>query len=969
MITSRLFEAFLACPAKCFLRSIGQSTTENSFTTWKEARDESYRREGFKRLPSEVARTLDPVGIDRRSLKNARWQLAFDQVVRAHNLEASIHVVQRIPDEISESAKIIPIRFVPANKLSQADRLIAGFEAHVLHKAAGVHVELAKIVHGEDWSTFKLKTSAVSREVERTLSKITHLLADASPPDFILNRHCPECEFRDFCRERAVQKDDLSLLSGMTRKERLELHAKGIFTVNQLSYTFRPRRRSKRFAAKPEKYHHSLKALAIREQRTHVVGNPRLEVPGTPVFLDVEGLPDRDFYYLIGIRFEHEGRALYHHLWADGRKDEERIWEGFLDLLSEIDNPVLLHYGSYESSFLKKMCERYGGPPPESAVAKSIVSSINLLSFVFAQVYFPSYSSGLKEIARFLGFKWTDPLSCGLQSIVWRHQWEESHDPTIREKLIAYNADDCEALTILGYSIGHLTGLTSVDRSTASMKDIVRVDSLEALTSKWRVFKSPIDDLVRVNSAAHWTYQRDRVFIRTGILIKKAIRRLRARQRTKRPECVVVLSVPPSCPNCGTPLPKKKRRQSRTVQDLVFGRDSLKRRVVQYFVPIYCCRKCRQGWSPHEWYRRGRARKWGWNVVAYFIYHIVGLCVPQLTMEHHLKELFGFDLGRCTLNSFKSNAADYYSETRTRILEKIIGGNLIHADETQANIRGHLAYVWVLTNLREVVYILAESREGEFVQKLLKGFNGVLVSDFYAAYDAIDCPQQKCLIHLMRDLNDDMLSNPFDVEMRAIGLEFARLLKAIVDTIDRRGLKKYFLHKHLIDVDRFYRFLEKSHFNSETASKCKDRFERNRRRLFTFLHYDGIPWNNNNAEHAIKAFARLRRVISGTSTKNGVEEYLTLLSLSETCEYRGVDFLDFLRSGEKDLGKFTGAGRQIKIRPDTATYHQVALSRRLFDLTTTDKTTTGTCIQRPLADLATSKRNKRAPVLRKNSIR
>jgi Transposase IS66 family/RNase_H superfamily len=575
-------------------------------------------------------------------------------------------------------------------------------------------------------------------------------------------------------------------------------------------------------------------------------------------------------------------------------------------LLSEIDNPVLLHYGSYESSFLKKMCGRYGGPPQESAAAKSIASSINLLSLVFAQVYFPSYSNGLKEIARFLGFKWTDPLSSGLQSIVWRHQWEESHDPTIREKLIAYNADDCEALAILGHSIGHLTEPTHVDGSIDSMKDVVRVDSLEALPSKLRPFTSPIHDLVRVNSAAYWNYQRDRVFIRTGILAKKKPRRLRAIQRTRKPDCVVVVSALPSCPNCGKPWPKKKRQQSRTVQDLVFGRDSLKRRVVQYIVPTYRCRSCRQEYPPHEWYRRGRSRKWGWNVVAYFIYHVVGLCVPQLTMEHHLQQLFGFDLVRGTLNYFKINAAHYYSETRTKILERIIGGNLIHADETLANIRGHLAYVWVLTNMREVFYILAESREGEFVQKLLKGFKGVLVSDFYAAYDGIDCPQQRCLIHLMRDLNNDMLSNPFDLEMRAIGLGFAHLLTAIVETIDRRGLKKYFLHKHLVAVERFYRFLEKSHFKSETALKCKERFERNRDRLFTFLNYDGIPWNNNNAEHAIKAFARLRRVISGTSTKKGVEEYLTLLSVSETCKFSGIDFFDFLRSGEKDLERFTG---------------------------------------------------------------
>ena len=74
--------------------------------------------------------------------------------------------------------------------------------------------------------------------------------------------------------------------------------------------------------------------------------------------------------------------------------------------------------------------------------------------------------------------------------------------------------------------------------------------------------------------------------------------------------------------------------------------------------------------------------------------------------------------------------------------------------------------------------------------------------------------------------------------------------------------------------------------------------------MFTFLEHDGVPWNNNNAEHAIKAFARLRRVIEGLSTPKGMEEYLTLLTVCQTCKYMGVDFLDFLRSGEKDIHAF-----------------------------------------------------------------
>jgi hypothetical protein len=112
------------------------------------------------------------------------------------------------------------------------------------------------------------------------------------------------------------------------------------------------------------------------------------------------------------------------------------------------------------------------------------------------------------------------------------------------------------------------------------------------------------------------------------------------------------------------------------------------------------------------------------------------------------------------------------------------------------------------------------------------------------------------------------------------------------------------LKKYLIHVDKFFCILDRTDYQSEVAVKCKDRFEKNRDKLFTFLRYDGVPWNNNNAEHAIKAFAGLRDVIAGSSTVRGIDEYLTLLSVCQTCKYQNIDFLDFLRTGEKDIHAF-----------------------------------------------------------------
>ena len=120
---------------------------------------------------------------------------------------------------------------------------------------------------------------------------------------------------------------------------------------------------------------------------------------------------------------------------------------------------------------------------------------------------------------------------------------------------------------------------------------------------------------------------------------------------------------------------------------------------------------------------------------------------------------------------------------------------------------GKEGYVWVLTSMEEVAYFHTPTREGGTIQAMLKDFSGVLVSDFYAAYDAIECPQQKCLIHFIRDLNDDLLKHPYDDELKRLVGDFAGLVKPMVETVDRRGLKKRFLGKHRIFVDRFYKRL------------------------------------------------------------------------------------------------------------------------------------------------------------------
>ncbi|GBL46851.1 hypothetical protein SFMTTN_2676 [Sulfuriferula multivorans] len=609
MVTSRLLEAFLACPFKCHLLSEGEVPGGTEYSAWAAARDESYRRDGVRKLASqEVGPCI--ASAEPGLWKRESWQFAVAKTVRAEGWEAEIALIQRLP-QAGASSRFVPIRFAANNRLSASDKTMAAFEAISLAKAFGAKTGAAKIVHGDKPATISVNAAVLSRAVHRKVSQVAALLSADLPPVAVLNRHCPECGYQDRCRKEAVGTDDLSLLSNLTGKERARYRGKGIFTVSQLAYTFRPRRRSKRLAARPERYHHALKALAIREQKIHVVGKPVMPVDGTPVFIDVEGLPDRNFYYLIGIRVEEPGGTEHRSLWADSSSDEKLIWEEFLDILSGTDRPILLHYGSFEKTFLKKMCELYGGPPEPSAAATAIASSTNLLAVIYARIYFPAYSNGLKEIARFLGFEWSDPLASGILSIAWRSQWEESRDAGLRDRLIAYNADDCEALSLVARTIARILSPEILAAEPAGVPEVVHAEELgRCILSKWRVFKSPLLDMEKINEAAYWNYQRDRVFVRTGTEARLNQKRPKRTSRCRRKAEKIVMAIPPSsCPECGKRGRTKSRLLTRTVEDIVFGRDSAKRRVVQYIFQGYRCRSCKHEYGLSEWYLH--ARKWG----------------------------------------------------------------------------------------------------------------------------------------------------------------------------------------------------------------------------------------------------------------------------------------------------------------------------------------------------------------------
>jgi Transposase IS66 family len=275
-------------------------------------------------------------------------------------------------------------------------------------------------------------------------------------------------------------------------------------------------------------------------------------------------------------------------------------------------------------------------------------------------------------------------------------------------------------------------------------------------------------------------------------------------------------------------------------------------------------------------------------------------------VERGLYDIFGLRLPYKNVYRFRSTLAGHYVPLQKEILAAILSEDVINIDETPVNLRKTTGYVWVLATHNNVYYAYKESRESVFLKDLLANFSGVLVAEFFTAYDSLKCRHQKCLVHLMRDINDDLRRHPFDEELRYIAQEFGVFLAHVVSTIDRWGLKSHHLHKHIKESDKMLRQIHRKSFASEQAVKYQKRFEKYAESLFTFLRYDNIPWNNNNAEHAVHYFAKVRRFSDGTFTSSSIEELLTLVTVLQTCEYRGVNALQFLLSGRTSLAAMTG---------------------------------------------------------------
>jgi predicted RecB family nuclease len=494
-----------------------------------------------------------------------------------------------------------PSIFVGTHSISKEQQLALSFVGYVLERLQHTSPAAGRII-GMDGKSHTVKWAESTALLQPLLAPLQAWVAAASPqpPPVMLTHHCPTCQCQRICRAQAVQEDHLSLLGGITPKEIRKCNSKGIFTINQLSYTFRPRRIRNRPSHYTRPHSFELQALALRNRKIYVHEIPILPHATVDIYFDIEGLPDRNFHYLLGLVIHDESKVNHHYFWADNKDEETMIFQQFLALLRQYPVFTLFHYGSYAAKYLQKM-RRSLGDETAQYLEKIIKSSCNLLSFFYSHIYLPTYTNGLKEIAHFLGFQWTADNASGLQSIVWRKTWEDTHDESMKDKLILYNKEDCLALMKvknLIYSIVKNESSNQCDGYETVYPKNLKRNSIFSFQDR----NYALPEMEDINKYSMFDYQRERVHVRTNGYKKKAPSRKQAHDTEKPTIDAMVTIDADTCPACGTARIKKlSYTLSKPIVDLEFFDVGVKRSVVRYRTHKYLCYTCNAIFIPHEY--------------------------------------------------------------------------------------------------------------------------------------------------------------------------------------------------------------------------------------------------------------------------------------------------------------------------------------------------------------------------------
>lgn len=350
-----------------------------------------------------------------------------------------------------------------------------------------------------------------------------------------------------------------------------------------------------------------------------------------------------------------------------------------------------------------------------------------------------------------------------------------------------------------------------------------------------------------------------------------------------------VVHVAERCPDCGTELSGGSIKRTREVIDLVPGAAE----VVEHVVLERRCPQCRRRVVPPVDLGEqvvGQQRL-GITLLALIVTLREAGRLPVAVIQWYLATVHALHLSVGAIVAASHQVAARGTATVDQIREQVRAGPVVHADETGWRQNGQNGYLWTFSTPTER-YFEYGGRDGAVVDRVLgDAFAGVLVSDFYAAYDHVRCPHQRCWAHLLRDAHDLRKQHPKDAAVQTWADDLHRLyLDAVAwvatatDDPRARMTAARGFDARLFALAQPY--LTDRTVPQHTLSK---RIARYLGELLTFVREPDVPPDNNAAERSLRHLVTSRKISGGSRSPDGTATKVALATLFGTWRAQSVN--------------------------------------------------------------------------------
>ena len=365
---------------------------------------------------------------------------------------------------------------------------------------------------------------------------------------------------------------------------------------------------------------------------------------------------------------------------------------------------------------------------------------------------------------------------------------------------------------------------------------------------------------------------------------------------------VVQVAAPTVCPHCQCEqLVASDKPHEHLQEDIVLVPRT---RVTQYVHQQCFCPNCRR-----EVYQTatGELRNCAIGPVArsLAIYLRYGMQIPYRKVREILS-LFGMPMVHASAMNFDRKATDRGRELYEQLRVMLQSANVAYADETSWREDGQNHYVWFGGNAHLAFYQIADNRSGDSAVQLLgEAFDGVLVSDDYAAYNAVGAKhQQTCWNHLRTSAKEIAqqielagltakcpLSVKFCRDLQRFSLRMCELGRKL----KTRKLSRAKARAMIPRLQKQLRRIGTKELEHPQAMTLRRRImEKDWDKLFTFLREKEVEPTNNHAERSLRFLVIMRKICFGTRSPEGSASHGVLASLLQTAKLQGKKGIDFL---------------------------------------------------------------------------